>query len=120
MTKDEILAAPPHMVHRHINSLGVINHRFEPNIHYHSAWCRKMAKESPDYVVEHDPLDPSAEPKRYERYSDIADHLDSLHQQFHEHGNGRIVVFTDEEVIQHALNLAEGTHKVENGKVVPK
>jgi hypothetical protein len=120
MTKEEILVAKPYMVRRYLNSIGVSDHRFDPNTHYHSARLRQMAKDIPLQIVEPDPTDPTAKPKTYEFYKDLADQLDSLHVQFHHHGTGRIVVFTDEEVIQYAHDLAAGTHQVVGGKVVLK
>jgi hypothetical protein len=121
MNRDEIHAATEHELRKHlVENLGVHDHHFEKNIHYHSARLRQMAKDTPLEIVDPDPLDPKAEPQRYEFFSDVADHLDSLHAQFHEHGHGRIVVWDHEKLKQVLLDHAEGKLCVHGHRLVPK
>lgn len=103
-----------------LNSHGVADHRFDAVTHYHSARLRQMAKDSPQKIVEPDPSDPKAPVKEYELWTDIADHLDSLHRQFHGGHGGRIVVLSDEEKRQMALDLHDGKAMARGGEVVPK
>lgn len=120
MDKDQIEAAKPHEIRQYLNKLEIRDHRFDKHTHYHSSRLRVMAKKAPLHIVEHDPLDPKAEPKTYEFFTNIADQLDDYHGKQHEHGHGRIVVLTDEEVRTMALSLAAGTHGVYQGQVLSK
>jgi hypothetical protein len=104
---------------QHIVAHSVRPHYFEYNTHYHSERLRKMAKETPLMVKEINTLSPTDKPMEYEFYKDLADQLDSLHQQFHHRGTGRVVVHTEDELRTMALALHDGTHKVLGGKVVP-
>jgi len=117
-----------HELSLYLNVHGLQDHYFERNTHYHSARLRELAaKGCPNcgHIETFEGIEPVAkvtthpdgsrtaeQPKKtYSLHADVADHLDSLHQQFHKRGTGRIVVLTDDEKRAKALELFDAAAK---------
>lgn len=100
--RKELQSCPDHHLSIFLNAREIADHWFDADTHYHSAKLRELSKTSPMQIVDGE--------NKYELFSDVADHLDSLHRVLHK-GGGRIVCRTTDEKRQMALDIHDQESK---------
>jgi hypothetical protein len=111
----ELLKADGSELSNFLNSRGVRDHRWDAATHFHSAELRSLAENGCvkcGHVHPHEGIDAvDGSPKTYALLKMVADDLDHFHRMFHKGGPGRIVVLSDDEKRQKAMEILKSEQK---------